>query len=137
MLQQAFESSEAAERAFYAAFERGDVQAMMAVWAPDETIECIHPHGPRLRGQEAVRRSWEAILGAAGGARFTLADRQIVVDGAVALHTLTETLQVPAQPAAQVLATNVYRRSGAGWHLILHHASPPFRSGRAARAGLH
>ena len=51
-----------AENAFYDAFERGDLPAMMAVWAEDEDIICVHPTGPRLCGQDQVRESWAKIF---------------------------------------------------------------------------
>ena len=46
-----------AEAAFYAAFERADVDAMMAVWSDDEAVFCVHPGGGRLvrRGGSAGR----------------------------------------------------------------------------------
>ena len=34
------------EVAFYEAINRADVQALMALWADDEEIVCIHPGGP-------------------------------------------------------------------------------------------
>ena len=48
-------SAEQAEAAFYRAFEKADLGAMMAVWAEDEEILCIHPGGQRLIGMDAVR----------------------------------------------------------------------------------
>ena len=39
-----------AARAFYEAFEARDVEAMMATWAEDEEIVCVHPGGSRLVG---------------------------------------------------------------------------------------
>jgi len=48
--------------AFYQAFEAKDVDAMMAAWADDEDIVCVHPGGPRLVGYDAVRAAWEQIF---------------------------------------------------------------------------
>ena len=50
------------EAAFYDALNRGDVEALLALWAEDDEIVCIHPGGPRLLGHAAIRKSWEAIL---------------------------------------------------------------------------
>ena len=50
-------SAEAVEEAFYDALRRGDFAAMMAVWADDEDVICVHPSGPRHVGIEAVRAS--------------------------------------------------------------------------------
>ena len=41
--------------AFYQAFEAKDLDAMMATWAEDEEIVCVHPGGTRLVGYDAVR----------------------------------------------------------------------------------
>lgn len=50
------------EAAFYDALNRADVAAVMAVWADDDDIVCIHPGGPRLHGHAAIQASWQAIL---------------------------------------------------------------------------
>ena len=50
-----FTSPEAVSQAFYEALEAGDIEAMMAVWADDEEVVCVHPGGPRLTGFDAVR----------------------------------------------------------------------------------
>ena len=46
-----FPTAQDAENAFYEALERADLEAMMAVWAEDEEIICVHPTGPRLTGR--------------------------------------------------------------------------------------
>src|SRR3954468_18249448 len=50
------------EAAFYEALNRADVEALMALWADDEEIVCIHPGGPRLHGHAAIQASWQAIF---------------------------------------------------------------------------
>ena len=44
------------EAAFYEALNRADVEALMALWADDEEIVCIHPGGPRLHGHAAIQQ---------------------------------------------------------------------------------
>ena len=64
-----FPTPEDAEAAFYDAFERADLAAMMAVWAEADDVVCVHPSGPRLVGFEAVREGWAQIFsGAASSA---------------------------------------------------------------------
>ncbi|HXZ95937.1 MAG TPA: nuclear transport factor 2 family protein, partial [Burkholderiales bacterium] len=53
-----FPTPQDAEAAFYEAFESADLDAMMAVWAEDEEVVCVHPSGPRLTGIAQVRESW-------------------------------------------------------------------------------
>src|SRR3989454_935784 len=67
-----FPAAQDAENAFYEALERCDLDGMMAVWAEDEDIVCIHPTGPRLTGQDEVRSGWARIF--AGGARAPVPD---------------------------------------------------------------
>src|SRR3989344_2547108 len=62
MSENRYETPQEAEAAFYAAFIKRDVNAMMEVWAADENISCIHPLGPILTGRTAVRESWEAVF---------------------------------------------------------------------------
>ena len=52
-----FNSAQAAETAFYDAFQRADLEAMMLIWHLHEAV-CIHPFGQRIEGRGAVRRSW-------------------------------------------------------------------------------
>ena len=64
--------------AFYQAFEAKDLDAMMATWAEDEEIVCVHPGGTRLVGYDAVRPGWEQLF--AGDARLTFRLEQVVDD---------------------------------------------------------
>ncbi|PJF45444.1 MAG: DUF4440 domain-containing protein, partial [Candidatus Thermofonsia Clade 3 bacterium] len=63
-----FTSPQEAEAAFYEALERGDLDAMMAIWSEDEEIVCVHPGSPRLTGYALVREGWRHIF--AGGRRL-------------------------------------------------------------------
>ena len=121
-----FPSAGDAETAFYEAFERGDIAAMMAVWAEADDVVCIHPNGPRLVGFEAVRESWVRIF--AGGARL----RVRTVEGrdfnspTLAVSCVIELLAAPEEnaPVTQVFATNVYELTENGWRMVAHHAAP-------------
>ena len=129
---------EDAETAFYTAFEHGDLQAMMTVWAEDETIVCVHPLGPLLIGRKAIQHSWKAIFARSANMKFTI-DRQLrTADDSVAVHIVYEHIELPGQPRRQaVIATNAYRRMHSGWYMILHHASPTSASDGAAATTLH
>jgi ketosteroid isomerase-like protein len=119
-----FASPEQAESAFYTAFQCGDLDAMMLVWADDADIACIHPSGQRLVGVQSIRKSWEQILGSDTGLRIEVVARQAFHDEALAAHLVNEHLTLLNQSAhGVVLATNIYRKSAKGWHMVLHHAS--------------
>jgi len=55
-------SPEDAEAQFYDALRDGDLDRVMAVWADDEDIVCVHPGGARVVGPQAVRAAFEAIF---------------------------------------------------------------------------
>src|SRR5688572_33228974 len=121
-----FPTAQDAENAFYEALERGDLEGMMAVWAEDEEIICVHPTGPRLAGQDQVRESWAKIFAGGAGPRVHITQQVAVTGMMIAVHSVHENFSVPGDARAQVpvVATNVYLRTAAGWRMIVHHASP-------------
>jgi len=132
-----FPTAQDAENAFYQALERCDLDGMMAVWAEDEDIVCVHPAGARLTGQDQVRGSWAKLFAAGPGARLRI-EQQVAIGGMMlAVHSVFETFSMPgkAEPQpAPIVATNVYLRTAAGWRMIVHHASPaPAQPPAAAR----
>jgi uncharacterized protein (TIGR02246 family) len=124
-----FPTPDDAETAFYEAFERGDLAAMMAVWAESEDVVCVHPRGPRLVGFDAVRDSWAQIFsGGIAQLRVRTNDVRRVDGNSVAVHSLVEVLSSPGQSAPaqaqSVSATNVYELTDGGWRMVVHHATP-------------
>jgi uncharacterized protein (TIGR02246 family) len=133
-----FPTAQDAENAFYEALERCDLESMMAVWAEDEDVVCVHPAGARLTGQDQVRESWAKLFAAGPRARLAV-EQQVAISGMMfAVHSVFERFTLPqAAPEAQpapIVATNVYLRTAAGWRMIVHHASPaPAQPQSAAR----
>ncbi len=114
------------EAAFYEALQRGDIEALMAVWADDDEIVCIHPGGGRVVGAVAIRASFEAIF-ANGGIPVQVEQVHRLEYLHSALHHLLEKVAVagPQGPqTAWVMATNFYVKTPLGWRLASHHASP-------------
>ena len=132
----AFPTPQDAENAFYEALERADLEAMMAVWAEDEEIVCVHPTGPRLAGHEQVRESWRRIFSGGSGTRLEVTHQVATQAMMVAVHSVHESTPATAakRAAATVVATNVYLRTAAGWRMIVHHASPAPAQPEGARA---
>ncbi|HVJ12814.1 MAG TPA: nuclear transport factor 2 family protein [Burkholderiales bacterium] len=123
-----FPTAQDVENAFYEALERCDLDGMMAVWAEDEEVVCVHPAGARLTGQDQVRESWAKLFAAGPRARLRI-EQQVAISGMMlAVHSVFETFSIQGQKAeAQplpIVATNVYLRTAAGWRMIVHHASP-------------
>jgi ketosteroid isomerase-like protein len=122
----AYDTPVAAERAFYEAFVRRDVDAMRRVWRPSDDVACVHPGGGLLLGLDDVLGSWAEIFSGASAPEMQVRPLQTHVDGDTAMHLVEERIDSPAQRrTARVIATNLYRRTPDGWLLHLHHASLP------------
>ena len=132
-----FPTPQDAEAAFYEALERYDLEAMMEVWAEDEEIVCIHPAGPRLTGYEQVRESWAQMFKSRQRLQVHLSNQVYVQGMMLAIHSVHEHIAVAGEsnPRPPMVATNVYLRTGNGWRILVHHASPaPAAPGPAAGA---
>jgi uncharacterized protein (TIGR02246 family) len=114
------------EQQFYEALQHGDIEALMAVWADDDDILCVHPGGARLIGHVAIRAAFEAVFG--NGAVDARPEKVRRVQGpACAVHSVLERVRVMTDEgphSAWVIATNVYLQTAHGWRLVAHHASP-------------
>lgn len=126
MINEIFATPQDAEQAFYKAFERADLAAMMAVWAEDEDIVCVHPGGARHTGLMEVRESWRQILAQSAGLQFNLVGNRVFSGRMMSIHSVYEHVTVAGEsrPANPVLATNVYLLTDRGWRMLMHHASP-------------
>jgi len=123
--------------AFYHAFEARDVDAMMATWADDEEIVCVHPGGTRLVGYDAVRAGWEQLFAGDTRLRFRL-DRIVVIDTVgLAMQSAIEHVSSGGDgaPRGAAFVTNVFLRTPSGWRMVMHHASPAPAVPAAAPSG--
>ena len=121
-----FPTPEAAESAFYAAFEARSLDAMMAVWAADDSIVCIHPLAAPLNGHAAVAAGWRSMFEAAGQFRMQIETAHEIREAGQVIRIVREYLIIgqESEPCPPILASNVYRKEADGWRLVLHHASP-------------
>lgn len=129
-----------AEDAFYYAFSRCDLNAMMQVWLDAEHIECIHPGSSRLQGIAAIRYSWEQIFSAGEQLHFNIVRHHCTQTGNLAIHSISEQIKTDrANPktVAEVIATNIYELTANGWRMILHHASPAHSIQQPAGSTMH
>jgi ketosteroid isomerase-like protein len=114
------------EAAFYDALQNGDIDRLMACWADEDDIVCIHPGGPRLVGPVAIRAAFESMF-TNGSIRAWPERARKMQAVASAVHNVLERIEVltPEGPGqAWVIATNVYHRTAQGWRMVAHHASP-------------
>ncbi len=119
-------SADDVEAAFYEALQHGDVEALMACWADDEEVFCVHPGGPRLVGAEAIRTAFEQMF-TNGAIHATPARVRKVEALGSSVHNVLERIEVltaEGPKLAFVLATNVYLKTAQGWRMVAHHASP-------------
>jgi ketosteroid isomerase-like protein len=121
-----FTTPQDAAVAFYRAFESKDVDAMMAAWAEDEEIICVHPGGPRLVGFDAVRVGWEQIFAGETKLLFRLDEIVVLETVGMALQSAIEQVTVGEDPAPRgtAIASNILLRTPSGWRMLCHHASP-------------
>lgn len=115
------------EQAFYDALQQGDVDRLMACWADEDDIVCIHPGWPRLVGHEAIRASFERLLAHGGLSLIPQQPHCIDPTSSSRVHSVVQRLQAMSDDGpvhAWVLATNVYAKTAHGWRLVVHHASP-------------
>ena len=114
------------EAAFYEALHRADIEQLMACWADEDDIFCVHPGGPRLVGAAAIRASFESLL--QGGSLHATPERVRRIDSlGAAVHNVLERIEVQTAEGLQrawVVATNVYVKTAQGWRMVAHHASP-------------
>jgi ketosteroid isomerase-like protein len=112
------------EAAFYDALSHADLNAVMALWADDEEIVCVHPGAPRLIGHAAIRASFEVIF-ERGGLHIRPVQLHAVHNVMTAVHNLIEDVRQGPQEgeARHILATNVYLKTPHGWRMVMRHAS--------------
>lgn len=119
-------SADDVEATFYEALQSGDIERLMACWADEDDIVCVHPGSGRLVGAAEIRASFEAMF-ANGSIRAHPERIHRVESMGACLHSLIERVDIltPDGPAqAYVTATNVYHKTAQGWRMVAHHASP-------------
>ncbi|MCH8622260.1 nuclear transport factor 2 family protein [Undibacterium sp. TS12] len=117
-------SADEVEAAFYDAMSRADLDGMMALWAEDEEIVCIHPGAARLIGHAAIRSSWESIF-ERGSVNIRPVQLHATHNMLTAVHSVIEEFQRTAdgKQDVHILATNVYVKTPHGWRITMHHTS--------------
>ena len=114
------------EAAFYEALQVGDIDKLMACWADEDEIVCVHPGGPRTVGPAAIRATFDAMFSNGTIRAFPEKVRKVEsMDCSV--HNVIERIEVMTEEGPQhayVIATNVYQKTAQGWRMVAHHASP-------------
>ena len=119
-------SADETEANFYEALQSADLERLMACWADEDEVVCIHPGGPRLVGLGAIRSAFDAMF-SNGSIRIQPEAVRKTVALACAVHSVRERIEILTSDGlveAFVLATNVFHKTPQGWRLVAHHASP-------------
>jgi len=118
------------EQAFYDALQQADIDRLMACWADEDDIVCVHPGGPRLVGHAAVRAAFDAMF--ANGSVQAHPEKVRRLDaGHCSVHSVVERVALMSDDGLQqawVVVTNVYAKTAQGWRMVAHHASPGSRT---------
>jgi ketosteroid isomerase-like protein len=118
------------EQAFYDALQQADIDRLMACWADEDDIVCVHPGGPRLVGHAAVRAAFDAMF--ANGSVQAHPEKVRRLDaGHCSVHSVVERVTLMSDDGLQqawVVVTNVYAKTAQGWRMVAHHASPGSRT---------
>jgi len=121
-----FQTPQDAEDAFYDALDAQDLDALMRAWADSDEIACLLPMRPLVMGRAGVRDGWREALEGAGGMEVEVRHQGWMESADLAVHCVEERVRLVGrnQPMPPMYATNIYRRAGDGWRLILHQNSP-------------
>jgi ketosteroid isomerase-like protein len=113
----------AANRAFYAAFEARDIDAMSDLWEHSDRAACVHPGWSRLAGWGAISASFFALFQNNQPLQFILTGERVDVAGDLAWVAVDENI-LSEEVGGTVAALNVFCRDADGtWRLVVHHGS--------------
>lgn len=119
-------SADDTEAAFYEALQKGDVDQLMACWAEEEDIVCLHPGSLRLLGPAAIRGAFEALF-SHGALTVRATEVQRIQALASTVHSVVEQVEVVMRDGVQtatVYATHVFHKTPQGWRMVARHVSP-------------
>jgi ketosteroid isomerase-like protein len=131
--QRAAEEVEAANTAFYDAFEQRDFDRMSDCWEHSPRVVCTHPGWSTLHGWSSVSASWFALVTNAQRLQFILTNTVVSVEGDAAWVNCDENI-LDTESSNTVAALNMYVRapgSTHGWLLVAHHGSVVYASAEA------
>ena len=113
-----------ANRKFYDARNRYDVDLIEQVWLTDDRAKCIHAGWPIIFGWEAIKESWKTIFDTGGFDRVDISDFFVEVkENSAWLNCVERAAYSIDNRRVIVLATNIFELADGEWKMALHHAS--------------
>ncbi|MES9845772.1 MAG: nuclear transport factor 2 family protein [Candidatus Sedimenticola sp. PURPLELP] len=121
-----YSTPEDAEDAYYDAIDECDLEKMMSVWSDAPETACLLPMQTLQQGQDAIREAWKPLLGPEMKVDITVRHLQWIDLGDSAIHIVEESVVIAAMGQKQppIYATNIYRKTGDSWHMLVHLNSP-------------
>lgn len=125
------EDIKALESRFAAAVKAKDVNAIMAVYVPDQSLVVFDIVPPRQYvGAEAYRKDWEALLGMfPGPLEFSISDLDVTVGGNVAFGHSIQALSLTDKNGKKLemngRVTDGYKKVNGQWLIAHEHVSVP------------
>jgi uncharacterized protein (TIGR02246 family) len=121
----------ALEDQFAAAFNAKDVDAIMKVYVPDNSLIVFDVVPPRQYvGAQAYRKDWENVLAMfKGPVKFEISDLAVAADQTLAYgHSIQHISGADANGRSidlTVRVTDVYRKTNGQWLIVHEHVSVP------------
>jgi uncharacterized protein (TIGR02246 family) len=119
------------EQQFAAAFSAKDVDAIMKVYVPDDSLFVFDIGVPRQHvGAADYRKDWQQFFATfKGPLKFEVTDVTVTIDGTTAYgHSIQHTIGTDTKGARQEFAvrvTDVYRKIDGKWLIVQEHVSVP------------
>jgi ketosteroid isomerase-like protein len=120
----------ALENRFTAAFNAKDVDAIMKVYVPNDSLVVFDVVPPRqFVGAAAYRKDWENFLATLKTVKCEVSDLDVTADASLGFsHSIqhvtgTDTKDKPFDLTVRV--TDAYRKTSRGWVIVHEHVSVP------------
>ena len=124
---QTYTTPQDAEDAFYDALDEANLERMLAVWAESDDVCCLLPMHPLIRGRQNVTDLFTHMFSQGSGVSLAIRHLDWIESDDMAIHMVEETLQglpVDTPPQPPLYGTNIYRKEGDGWRLVIHTNAP-------------
>lgn len=110
---------------FYEAWRSADEAGMSRRWAPHGVVSSVFAFAGPFIGQDEVHGAWTRLFSRGPPASLEYSVRNVrISDSGTAWVVVDQRIRARRAPELPTIATNVYRKVGAEWLLLLHHSSP-------------